>query len=88
MKDEKKKEKKDIREKSQQKTRIAWARSLTNNEICSVLQNKLLESRASYPRKYEIYLIEELAHEIKHRLSEYTRMNGDLPQKENEDEQD
>jgi len=85
LKDEKKK---DNRETRQRKTRIAWARSLSNTEVCSILQNKLLEVRSTSPRKHEVSMIEELVHEIKHRISEYTKLSGELPKKEVEDDEE
>jgi hypothetical protein len=46
--------------------RIAWARSLSNTEVVYILQMKLLESRAA--GRTEVVLLNELVHEIKHRL--------------------
>lgn len=48
-------------------TRIKWARGLSNDDICDYLQGKLLESRAD--RNTTVPLLNELVHEIKHRLS-------------------
>jgi hypothetical protein len=47
--------------------RIAWARSLSNDDIGELLQMKLLEARAG--RKTRVVLLNELVHEIKFRLS-------------------
>ena len=47
--------------------RIAWARSLSNEEIGELLQMKLLESRAT--RRTKVSLLNELVHEIKFRLT-------------------
>jgi hypothetical protein len=48
-------------------TRIKWARGMSNDDICDFLQGKLLESRAE--RGSSVALLNELVHEIKHRLS-------------------
>jgi len=48
-------------------TRIKWARGLSNDDVCDFLQGKLLESRAD--RQSSVSLLNELVHEIKHRLS-------------------
>ncbi len=48
-------------------TRIKWARGMSNDDICDFLQGKLLESRAD--RGVYVPLLNELVHEIKHRLS-------------------
>lgn len=48
-------------------TRIRWARGLSNDDMCDFLQGKLLESRAD--RQSSVALLNELVHEIKHRLS-------------------
>lgn len=47
--------------------RIVWARGLSDKEIGDLLQMKLLESRAA--RRTEVPLLNELVHEIKHRIS-------------------
>ena len=52
---------------SPNQTRIIWARGLSNDKICDYLQGKLLESRAD--RSTQTLLLNELVHEIKHRLS-------------------
>ena len=59
-------EHKNDRLEEHKKTRITWARGLTNYEIGGLLQMKLLESRASGGT--EVNLINELVHEIKKRL--------------------
>jgi len=46
--------------------RITWARGLSDREIAGLLQMKLLESRVS--RGTHVELLNELVHEIKHRL--------------------
>ncbi len=48
-------------------TRITWARGMSNDDICDFLQGKLLESRAD--RGSTVPLLNELVHEIKHRLA-------------------
>ena len=48
-------------------TRIVWARGLSDKDISSLLQMKLLESRAR--RGTRVTLLNELVHEIKYRLS-------------------
>lgn len=52
-------------------TRIVWARGLTDQEIVGLLQMKLLESRAR--RGTRVGLLNELVHEIKHRLERGSR---------------
>jgi len=47
--------------------RIEWARSLTNEEICVIIQSALHESRSA--KESRISLLNELAHEIRYRLS-------------------
>jgi len=49
------------------KRRIDWARSLTNEEICVIIQSALHESRSA--KESRVSLLNELAHEIRHRLS-------------------
>lgn len=51
----------------QRTRRIQWARGMTNDEIADFLQGKLMEARAS--RDSCVPLLQELVHEIKHRLS-------------------
>lgn len=46
--------------------RITWARSLSDRDIVSLLQMKLLEARAD--RGTHVPLLSELVHEIKHRI--------------------
>ena len=48
-------------------TRIKWARGLSNDDVCDFLQGKLLEARAD--RMSSVPLLNELVHEIKHRLA-------------------
>ena len=55
------------RRPSPSQVRIKWARGLSNDDICDYLQGKLLESRAD--RATSVPLLNELVHEIKHRLS-------------------
>ena len=55
------------KQKPKENTRVTWARSLTNGDIASLLQMKLLESRVM--RKTKVVLLNELVHEIKYRLS-------------------
>ena len=57
----------ETRKTSPTQTRIKWARGLSNDDICDFLQGKLLESRAE--RESRVPLLNELVHEIKHRLS-------------------
>lgn len=59
--------------------RISWSQGLKNNDIINILQCKLMEARAPSPQRTEVDLLPELVHEIKHRLTEYDRMIGDLP---------
>lgn len=59
--------------------RISWSQGLRNNDIINILQCKLMEARAPSPQRTEVDLLPELVHEIKHRLTEYDRMMGDLP---------
>lgn len=59
--------------------RISWSQGLKNNDIINILQCKLMEARAPHPQLTEVELLPELVHEIKHRLTEYDRMMGDLP---------
>jgi hypothetical protein len=46
--------------------RILWARSLSDRDIAGLLQMKLLEARVT--RGTHVELLNELVHEIKHRL--------------------
>lgn len=55
------------RRPSPSQVRIKWARGLSNDDICDYLQGKLLESRAD--RATTVPLLNELVHEIKHRLT-------------------
>ncbi len=57
----------ETRRSSPTQTRIKWARGLSNDDICDFLQGKLLEARAE--RTSQVPLLNELVHEIKHRLS-------------------
>ena len=57
----------EVKRFSPTQTRIKWARGLSNDDICDFLQGKLLESRAD--RNTTVPLLNELVHEIKHRLS-------------------
>lgn len=64
---------KDPKEKGN--TRIVWARGLSDQEIVGLLQMKLLESRAR--RGTRVGLLNELVHEIKHRLEKGSRRRGE-----------
>ena len=57
--------------------RINWARGMHNDDICDFLQGKLLEARAD--RGTHVGLLNELVHEIKHRLrvTKYNTNGGD-----------
>jgi hypothetical protein len=64
------------KDKDKLNTRIVWARGLTNDDICGLLQMKLLESRARHVTR--VGLLNELVHEIKHRLGPgYRGSRGD-----------
>lgn len=63
----------DTKKPTPAQTRIKWARGLSNIQICDFLQGKLLESRAT--RGTEVPLLNELVHEIKHRLSKINYNN-------------
>lgn len=56
-----------VKDRDPASSRIEWARSLTNEEICAILQSRLLESRAAKDSK--ALILNELVHEIKYRLS-------------------
>lgn len=58
-------------EKEKGNIRITWARGLSDQEIVGLLQMKLLESRAR--RGTRVGLLNELVHEIKHRLEKGSR---------------
>lgn len=61
---------KDIRPKRKEQhssKRIRWAQGLSNLQICDILQEKLMTSRAQ--NGMEVSLLNELAHEIKFRLT-------------------
>ena len=64
---------KDPKEKAN--TRIGGARGLSDQEIVGLLQMKLLESRAR--RGTRTGLLNELVHEIKHRLEKGSRRRGE-----------
>ncbi len=73
--------------------RIEWARSLTNEQMESLLQNALLCARGATPRTHEIVLLEEVVHELKSRLVRYHKCMGPAPEperrgNENENEED
>lgn len=66
---------KDRDPKEKGNTRIVWARALSDQEIVGLLQMKLLESRAR--RGTRVGLLNELVHEIKHRLEKGSRRRGE-----------
>lgn len=59
--------------------RIEWARSLTNQQMESLLQNALLRARGATPRTHEVILLEEVVHELKSRLMRYDKCMGPAP---------
>jgi len=59
--------------------RISWSQGMKNKDIINILQCKLMEARAPHPQRTEVDLLPELVHEIKHRLTEYDLIMGDLP---------
>ncbi len=62
-----------------QSRRIEWARSLTNAQMESLLQDALLRSRAEQPRNHQVILTEEVVHELKSRLQRYDSTTGPPP---------
>lgn len=62
-----------------QTIRIEWARSLTNEDMEVILQNALLQSRATIPRTHAVVLLEEVVHELKSRLMRYDEVMGEPP---------
>ena len=66
-------------------TRIEWARSLSNEQMDSVIQDALLRTRSMTPRTHDVILLEEVVHEIKSRLGRYHEIMGDLPRLDEEE---
>lgn len=62
-----------------QSRRIDWARSLTNEQMDSLLQNALLFARGANPRTHDVVLLEEVVHELKSRLRRYDELMGPPP---------
>ena len=55
------------RDDGAEKRRIDWARGLSNEGICIILQSELHEARSA--KRSSTKILNELVHEIRHRLS-------------------
>lgn len=61
---------------------IEWARSLSNEEMITLLQDALVRCRGKQPRTNEVVLTEQVVHELKNRLTKYHNLLGPLGEEE------
>lgn len=74
---------KDEKEKKDRRTvNIQFARSLTPDQLNTILQLELIRARSTDPPKTEVSLPTELVHDIKFRLRYYSTLFGEVDRKQ------